>query len=80
MKTNFKEEKDVDELRIRSDILKGLISRIVKKSVRKKIGADVDLQIHYFDIVIKDGRVKIDMSLEAETDMGTITKLIDKGL
>lgn len=59
----------MDEMKVQSKLLRGIISKIISKNVKKKIGSDCDISINEFSFV-NDGNktmVKLDIGIGIET-------------
>lgn len=71
----------MDEMRIVTKFTKGIISKIVKKIIRKKTGYDINFQFNSLVITIDDGRAKLHMDVDAELDKDVLNKILkDTGL
>ena len=71
----------MDEMRIVTKFTKGIISKIVKKIIRKNTGYDINFQFNSLVITIDDGRAKLHMDVDAELDKDVLTKILkDTGL
>ena len=42
---------EMDEMKVQSKLLRGIISKIISKNVKKKIGSDCDILINEFSFV-----------------------------
>lgn len=60
----------MDELKVRSQFLKGIIQTIIKKAIKKSLGIDIQLMLGDFSVGIKDGKIlaTVDAAIEAKTD------------
>lgn len=66
----------VDEMRIRTDFLKKLLSRVVEKRLKKSFGAEVNLRLQTLDLVVDDRGAKFNVSLSGTTDVKNLEKLL----
>lgn len=57
----------MDEMRITSAFLTGIISRVIKKTIKKKSGYDIDIQIKEFNVIFDDGNAAV--HLEADGNL-----------
>jgi hypothetical protein len=70
----------VDELKIKSGFMRGVVSKLVEKAIHKKFGYKVDIQINDIDVVVTDGKAHIHLNADGEIDSNEFkkfTKFID---
>ena len=58
--------------------MKGIITKIVKMLIRKKLGYDMDIQINTVNVVTDEGKVRIRIDVEAETSTEEFVKIINE--
>lgn len=66
----------MDELRIVSGFTRGLISKLIRMTLRKKVGCDADIQLHAMDVTVIDGKTHIHLDLDAELEKEELLKLL----
>ena len=66
----------MDEMRIRSKLMRGLIGKTASKSIRSKTGYDVDIALNEVEATVEDGTVHLHLSVDANLDKGEFDKLI----
>lgn len=55
----------MDEMKITSPFLTGIISKVIKKTIRKKSGYDIDIQIESFNVKFdNDGNATVHLSAD----------------
>lgn len=70
----------MDELKIKSVFMRGVVSKLVEKAIHKKFGYKVDIQINDVDVVVTDGKAHIHLNADGEIDSNEFkkfTKFID---
>ena len=66
----------MDEMRIVTKFTKRIISKMLRKIIRKKIGYDVDIQLNDLIVTIDNERVKLHIDVNAELDKDEFTKIL----
>lgn len=66
----------MDEMKISSKFMKNLIAKLVKRTVKKKIGYEVDIQLNELTATVTDGTVHVHLSIDAELGKDEFTKLL----
>ena len=58
--------RSMDEMKIQSKFMTGLVSRIVKKVLRTKLGCEVDIQLNEFRTTVIDDKTHVHLDLDAD--------------
>lgn len=66
----------MDEMKIVSKFTTNMISKLVRKVLRKKTGYDIDIQLNRITASINDGRTHIHLDVDAELDKDELTKIL----
>lgn len=66
----------IDEIKITQKITKDFISKIVKDSLRKKFGYDVDIQFGDILITQDDDKAHMDLSVSANISRDELVKVL----
>jgi len=66
---------DVDEMIIRTGFAKRIISSVVEKMVRKKLGKNVEMNLHDLHVEIGE-KARVSLSIDICMDRGELEKLI----
>lgn len=69
--------KDEMKLKIGSNFLKGMISKIITKTLVKKLGYKVDVKIEDLDAEIDGSDVKLNISVGANMKYSELTKILN---
>ena len=68
-------------MNIKSKLMRGLLSVVLQKLIKKKLGADVTLEINGVDIYdVDEGAVGVHLDMDALIDRTELQKLVDNGL
>lgn len=71
----------MDEVKIVSKFTKGVISKLIKAILYKKLGYNVDIQLNEVNATITDGNTHIHLDVDAELDKDELLKILkDIGL
>ena len=68
-------EDEEDEMRVRSDFLKGIISSLVTKTLKKKLGKEVKLELGALDVKIGE-QAHVHLEIDAEMPREELGRLI----
>lgn len=68
-------------MNIKSKLITGLLSVVLQKLIKKKLGTDITLQINGADIYdVDEGAVGVHLDMDALIDRTELQKLVDNGL
>lgn len=68
----------MDEMKVQSKLLRGIISKIISKNVKKKIGSDCDISINEFSFVNNGNKTMVKLNIEAGIDTSRIPEILNK--
>lgn len=66
----------MDELNIVTGFTRTLISKMLRKTLQKKIGADIDTRFNTVKVNVVDDKAYIHLDLEAEISKSELMKLL----
>lgn len=66
----------MDEMKITSAFTRNIVSKIIKKSIKKKAGYDVDIQLSELSSTIIDGKAHVHLDIDAELNKEELTKIL----
>lgn len=68
----------MDELKLslNTKFMKGIVSKLIAKAVRKKLGCDIDILVNQVNVTAIDGKIRIHADVDAETTNEEVVKLI----
>lgn len=73
----------MDELKLKlsTRFMRGIVTKIIKKAIVKKLGYQIDIQINELAIENVDGKMYIHANVDAELDNAEFLKIIkDAGM
>ncbi|WP_297183060.1 hypothetical protein [uncultured Phocaeicola sp.] len=68
----------MDEMKISSKFMRNMVAKLVKKTVKKKVGYEVDIQLNEFTATVTDGTAHVHLSVDAELNKDELTKILGK--
>ncbi len=68
----------MDELKIRTPLVKALIGRILKKALKKSLGCDVHIILNDLSVTVKDGVANVRINAEGDIGVGDISRILAK--
>ena len=68
----------MDEMRVKlsSRFMRGIVSKLIAKTLKKKLGYDVYIQLNDLDVSVIDGETKIAVNAEMKLDSAEFTKIM----
>ncbi len=66
----------MDEMKISSKFMRNLIAKLVKRTVKKKVGYEVDIQLNELTATVTDGTAHVHLSVDAELNKDELTKIL----
>ena len=64
----------MDELKIASKIMTKIISKGIAMVIKKKLGYNVDIQIHEIRATVNDGKVHVYLNADGDVDIKEFKK------
>lgn len=64
----------MDELKIASKIMTKIISKGIAMAIKKKLGYNVDIQVHEIRATVNDGKAHIYLNAEGDVDINEFKK------
>ena len=69
---------DIMKIKLPNKIMRGIVTKIIKKSIAKKFGYDIDIRIEELEIKNENGRVYLHLNADAETSSEEFTDIVNK--
>lgn len=69
----------MDELKIKSKIMTGIISKLIRVALQKKFGKNIDLKLNEVIASVNNGQVSIHLNADCRFEQSELTELL-KGL
>lgn len=57
---------DEMKLNLTSKFMKGIVTKIIAKMIKKQLGYDVDIELNDIHVIAKDGKVHLHADIDAE--------------
>ena len=64
----------MDELKITSKIMTKIISKGIAMVIKKKLGYNIDIQVHEIRATVNDGKVHVYLNAEGDVDINEFKK------
>lgn len=71
----------MDELKISSGFMRGIVSKVVSKLLYKKLGYKIDIQLNDLSVKIADGTAKVHIDADAnmnESELKKVSNIINE--
>lgn len=68
----------MDELKLKLSTkwMRGIVTSLVSKAIKKKYGYDIDILLNEIDIKTEDGKIRIHANVDAEVSNEEFAKII----
>ena len=66
----------MDEMKIVSGFTRGIVSKLVRMALRKKIGYDIDIQINDIKATVVDGKTHLHLDVDTELEKEELVKIL----
>lgn len=66
----------MDEVRIVSKFTRNVISKLLKTTLHKKLGYNIDIQLNEVNATVTDGKTHIHLDVDAELDKDELMKIL----
>lgn len=66
----------MDEMKITSVFTRGIVSKILRKVIRKKTGYEIDIQLNDVTTTIQNGKTHLHVDIDAELDKDELIKIL----
>jgi hypothetical protein len=66
----------MDEMKISTRLMKGLIAKIVKTMIKKKVGYDVDIRLNDLVITNDNDKAHVHLNVDAEMNKDELAKIL----
>jgi N-methylhydantoinase B/oxoprolinase/acetone carboxylase alpha subunit len=66
----------MDEMKISTRLMKGLIAKIVKTMIKKKVGYDVDIRLNDLVITNDNDKAHVHLNVDAELNKDELAKIL----
>lgn len=66
----------MDEVRIVSKFTRNVISKLLKMTLHKKLGYNIDIQINEINATITDGKTHVHLDVDVELDKDELMNIL----
>lgn len=66
----------MDEMKITSVFTRGIISRLITKTLSKKLGYNIDIQVRNLQASVVDGKTCVHLDADVEIDKEELMKIL----
>lgn len=66
----------MDEMKISTRLMKGLIAKIVKTMIKKKVGYEVDIRLNDLVITNDNDKAHVHLNVDAEMNKDELAKIL----
>ena len=66
----------MDELKIKSSLIRNLITKLISKTLEKKLGYKVNIQLNDLDVKVVDGDAHLHLDVNLDMDNQEFMKIV----
>lgn len=66
----------MDTMKISSKFLRGVVSKLIKEIIKRKVGYDVDIQLDELMVTVDEGKAHFRINVGADISKDEFTKII----
>lgn len=66
----------MDELKIESELMKKMIGKLMQRSIKKKYGVDLIVQLKDFNATVIDGEAYLHIEVDGRADASKLSDLL----
>lgn len=66
----------MDEMKIKSQFVTGILSKLIGDKIRKKTNCDVNVNLHEVEATVSDGRVHAHVDVDLDAEEALISKML----
>lgn len=66
----------MDEMKIKSKFLTGIISKLLGRKLKKKLGCDIDIRLNEIGLTCDDGKVHAHLDLDCDAEKGVFERIL----
>lgn len=66
----------MDQMTIGSKFTRCIVSKMIKKTIKKKYGCDIDVMLNNLKVTVDDGQTHVRVNVDAHLSNGELLKLL----
>lgn len=66
----------MDEMKITSTFTRGIVSRLITKTLCKKLGYDIGIQVNDLQATVIDGRTRVHLDADIDIEKEELMKIL----
>lgn len=66
----------IDEMKIGTSFMKGMVSKLLNMTVKRKLGYDVGIRLNDFNIKVTDERAHVHLNIDADLTQEELSKIL----
>lgn len=66
----------IDEMKIGTSFMKGMVSRVINLAVKRKLGYNVGVQLNDFNVKVTDEKAHVHISIDADMSQQELSKIL----
>ena len=66
----------MDEMNIGTNFMKGIVSKVINKVLKKKLGYDVGIKLNDFNVKVTDKKAHVHLNIDAEMSQEELNKIL----
>ena len=66
----------IDEMKIGTSFMKGMVSKLLNMTLKRKLGYDVGIRLNDFNVKVTDERAHVHLNIDADLTQEELSKIL----
>ena len=66
----------IDEMKIGTGFMKGMVSKILNLTLKRKLGYDIGIRLNDFNVKVTEERAHVHLNIDADMTQEELTKIL----
>lgn len=66
----------MDELKIKTKFMKGIVCKLIKFAIKKAYGCDVDIKLETFEVASNGEQMHIELNAKADVNTADVERIV----
>lgn len=66
----------IDEMKIGTNFMKGMLSKVINMTVKRKLGYDVGVKLNDFNVRVTDEKAHVHLNIDCDMSQAELTKVL----
>jgi len=66
----------IDEMKIGTSFMKGMVSKVINLTLKRKLGYNVGVQLNDFNVKVTDEKAHVHLNIDCDMSQAELTKIL----